>query len=425
MASRFLAALLAVVPWMVVSAQAEKPVYAHFIVGIVENYTVDDWKEDIAQAQAIGIDGFALNCAPERIDSYTPKQLANAYQAAEEMGFTVFISFDFAYWSTGDTAQITDIVGNYNDGAIVSTFVGDSMDWNAVKNALPDQKITALPNIQDPSYLASAQTGLDGAFSWYGWPTDGGNSIVSNISHKSNRISIPGPITTIWDDRFISNLAGRPYMAPVSPWFFTHFNTKNWVFICEEQPTIRWEQMLSLKPELVEIITWNDFGESHYISGSQPDHSDDGSSAWATGYPHDGWRTLWAPYIAAYKSGADAPTVESDQVVYWYRTTPKATVCTADTLGRPNGVDLLSDVVFVATMLTEPAELTVTSGSNAPVTVAVEAGIHTSNFTMGVGQQTFSVSRNGAQILGGTSEKDIADSCVTYNYNAYVGVLSA
>ncbi|KAI1425588.1 glycoside hydrolase family 71 protein [Xylaria sp. FL1777] len=412
MAKRFVTALLAAMPWMVES-QAEKPVYAHFIVGIVENYTVDDWKADITQAQAIGIDGFALNCAPERIDSYTPKQLANAYQAAEELGFKMFISFDFAYWSTGDTPSIIDILGNYNGGAIVSTFVGDSMNWNTVKSALPNQKITALPNIQDPSYLASAQTGLDGAFSWYAWPTDGGNSII------------PGPMTTIWDDRFIQNLAGRPYMAPVSPWFFTHFNTKNWVFICEDQPNLRWQQMLSLKPALVEIVTWNDFGESHYISGNQSHHSDDGSSAWATGYPHDGFRTLWAPYIAAYKSGADKPTVKSDELVYWYRTTPKNTVCTGDTLGAPNGIQYLADVVFVATMLTAPAQLTVTSGGNAPVTVTVDAGIITTNFTMGIGQQSFSLSRNGAVILSGTSEKEIANSCTKYNYNPYVGVLSA
>lgn len=176
----------------------------------MENFTIDDWKHDIQQAQAIGIDGFALNCAPPRIDDYTPKQLELAYAAAEELDFKMFISFDFAYWSNGDTELITDIVGNYsaspaqayyNDGAIVSTFVGDSFDWNAVKNALPDQKITALPNIQDPSYVANANTGLDGAFSWYGWATDGGNSVI------------PGPMTTIWDDRFIENLAGRPYMA--------------------------------------------------------------------------------------------------------------------------------------------------------------------------------------------------------------------
>lgn len=83
-------------------------------VGIVENYTVDDWKEDMKQAQAIGIDGFALNCAPERIDNYTPRQLANAYKAAEELDFTVFVSFDFAYWTTGDTEAIIDIVQNYS-----------------------------------------------------------------------------------------------------------------------------------------------------------------------------------------------------------------------------------------------------------------------------------------------------------------------
>jgi len=88
-----------------------------------------------------------------------------------------------------------------DDGVIVSTFVGDNMDWKAVKNALPGVKITALPNIQDPAFLANAQTGLDGAFSWYAWPTDGGNSII------------PAPMTTIWDDRFLQNLGDRPYMA--------------------------------------------------------------------------------------------------------------------------------------------------------------------------------------------------------------------
>jgi glucan endo-1,3-alpha-glucosidase len=46
-------------------------------------------------------------------------------------------------------------------------------------------------------------------------------------------------------------------MTAVSPWFSTHFNTKNWVFVCENLPTLRWEQMLSLQPDLIEIISWN------------------------------------------------------------------------------------------------------------------------------------------------------------------------
>jgi len=265
--------------------------------------------------------------------------------------------------------------------------------------------------IQDPGSLANPTAGLDGAFSWYAWPTDGGNSVIE------------GPMTTVWDDKFLENLGDMPYMAPVSPWFFTHFNTKNWVFICEEQPTHRWEQMLQMKPELIEVVSWNDFGESHYISGSQPNHSDDGSSAWADGFPHDAWRTLMKPYIAAYKTGAEAPQVDEDQLVYWYRPTPWNVECSNDTLGGPRGRELLDDVVFVSTLLTELAELTVTSGGQDPVTVEVEAGIHTSNFTMGLGVQKFSVSRGGTEILSGEGEMEISDKCEVYNYNAYVGSL--
>ncbi|KAH7100744.1 glycosyl hydrolase family 71-domain-containing protein [Auriculariales sp. MPI-PUGE-AT-0066] len=390
---------------ILVSAQTDRAVYAHFMVGIVRDYTVDDWKADMVEAKAIGIDGFALNCAPPRVDSYTPDQLANAYEAAGQSNFTVFISFDFAYWQNDDTALITSFLANYSShpgqakydgGQIASTFVGDSFDWGPVKSAL-GSKLTALPTSRTLLRL------------WLAWPTDGGNSII------------PGPMTTTWDDRFVEFLDDRIYMAPVSPWFSTHFNSKNWVFICEELITDRWEQMLALKPTLIEIITWNDYGESHYIAGPEPNHDDDGSSQWADGFPHDGWRHIMKPYIAAYKAGADTPTVEEDELVYWYRPTPKDTKCTNDTLPAPQGIQLLADVIFVTTMLTEAASLTVTSGTQAPVTIDVAAGIVTKNFTMGVGKQSFSLTRNGAKILGGDGGLDISSSCTKYNFNAYVG----
>lgn len=127
------------------------------------------------------------------------------------------------------------------------------------------------------------------------------------------------------------------------------------------------------------------------------------------------------PYIAAYKSGASQPTVDSDGLVYWYRPTPKDAQCTSDSLGDATGKELLEDVVFVSTLLTQPGELTVTSGSQPPVTVPAPAGISTFNFTMGVGSQQFKVSRGGSTILGGTGGKDISGSCQKFNYNAYVG----
>ncbi|KAJ5478790.1 hypothetical protein N7530_004299 [Penicillium desertorum] len=354
------------------SSQSEdKYVFAHFMAGIVKDYQLEDWKEDMTTAQSIGIDAFALNCAS--IDSYTPTQLALAYEAAEQVNFKVFISFDFAYWTNGDTEKITEYMKQYaghpaqmqyKGAAVVSTFVGDSFNWDAVKQNTP-HPIYALPNLQDP---AEATTG----------PAKSADA--------------------------------------VSPWFSTHFNTKNWVFVCENLPTLRWEQMLSLQPDLIEIITWNDFGESHYIGPYSAHHSDDGSSQWAVNMPHDGWRNLFKPYIAAYKSGSKAPTVETDEVVYWYRPTPKGVVCTGDTLSAPMGADMLSDSIFIATMLTSPATLTVQSGNNAPVDIEVPAGIVTSN--------SFKVARGGHTILSGQGGLDVKDSCVHYNFNVYVGSIT-
>ncbi|KAF7302058.1 hypothetical protein MIND_00772300 [Mycena indigotica] len=397
-----------------------KAVYAHFMVGIVENFSVADWVGEMQTAKAIGIDGFALNCAPPRVDSYTPKQLANAYAAATQVGgFTVFPSLDFAYWNNGDTGTIIQLLQNYsslpsqaryNGRPIISTFVGEYFDWAAVK---PTVNVFAIPNLEDPAQVNSLSTSFDGAFSWYAWPTDGGNSIKV------------GPMDTTWDDKFVTNLRnagkGQIYMMPVSPWFSTHFNSKNWVFIAEQLITDRWPQVLSIKPELVELVTWNDFGESHYISDSEPTHSDDGSSVWANGYPHAGWRIITQAYIAAYKSGASAPVVNSDQLVYWYRAFPKNTVCTGDTLGPPNGINLLQDLIFVTTLVTSPATLTVTSGSFAPVTINVPAGVTTHNFTMGIGSQTFVLSRNGVQLAGGVGGMRTSNTCTIYNFNAYVG----
>ena len=60
-------------------------------------------------------------------------------------------------------------------------------------------------------------------------------------------------------------------MAAVSPCFFTHYGTeppfgwnKNFVYASDENLyATRWEDILSFKPDMVQIISWNDFGESH------------------------------------------------------------------------------------------------------------------------------------------------------------------
>jgi glucan endo-1,3-alpha-glucosidase len=58
------------------SPATSKYVIAHFMVGNVYSFTVDNWLADISLAHSSGIDGFALNVG---IDDWQPQQVANAY----------------------------------------------------------------------------------------------------------------------------------------------------------------------------------------------------------------------------------------------------------------------------------------------------------------------------------------------------------
>ncbi|KAG7441403.1 uncharacterized protein BT62DRAFT_486574 [Guyanagaster necrorhizus] len=61
-------------------------------------------------------------------------------------------------------------------------------------------------------------------------------------------------------------------MAACSPWFFTHYGrdtyNKNWIFNLDDWLfAARWEQLVKNKAEvnLVQLLSWNDYGESHYL----------------------------------------------------------------------------------------------------------------------------------------------------------------
>lgn len=108
---------------------------------------------------------------------------------------------------------------------------------------------------------------------------------------------------------------GQVYMAPISPWFFTvrysspdlelqadraisfrdsqHYGPnswrKNWIYRGDYWMfNTRWEQIMGARSgvDLVQIITWNDYGESHYIGPIEKDQPY--SNAWVDGFDHTG-----------------------------------------------------------------------------------------------------------------------------------------
>ncbi|KAF5332372.1 hypothetical protein D9758_016956 [Tetrapyrgos nigripes] len=407
-----------------------KLVFCHFMIGIVSDRSSSyAYDADMTRAKAAGIDAFALNIGT---DGYTDQQLQYAYDSAARNNMKVFLSFDFNWYSLyGSIPQIAGLINKYSsypsqlrvDNKIfVSSFVGDGVDVNAIRRSVSSPLYFA-PNFH-PGQADFSQ--LDGAFSWQAWQTNGQNRAPSN-----------GQLVTIdsEDKSYVNALQGKGYIAPASPWFSTHYGrevsySKNWVFPGDLLWYNRWFEILALKPRFVEMITWNDYGESHYIGPLSSPHYDDGNSKWVNDMPHNGWLDMAKPFIAAYKAGASSPNsyIKSDQIIYWYRTTPKNLNCdSTDTVpGIPDGFNTMSDNIFIVTLLMSPGTITVQTGAMV-YKFKAPSGASAFSVPFQVGAQTFTLTRNGKKVQGmsATSLKEIKNQCTCgiYNFNAYVGTV--
>ncbi|KAL2192789.1 glycoside hydrolase family 71 protein [Corynascus similis CBS 632.67] len=424
------------------AATGERLVFCHFMIGIVGDRTsTADYDDDMRRAKDAGIDAFALNIG---VDSYTDQQLNYAYESAAKNGMKVFISFDFNWYSPKDPGAVGRKIAQYAnqpaqllvDGRVfASSFAGDGLDVDAVR-AAAGIDVFFVPNLHPGQGSLAA---VDGAFNWMAWPNDG-----------NNKAPKPGNLVSVadGDNAYLDWLGEKTYMAPISPWFFTHFGpevsfSKNWVFPGGFLIFDRWNEVLEKGFPMVELITWNDYGESHYIGPLSSPHYDDGNSKWTNDMPHNGWLELSKPFIAAYKNKDTSVDkyITQDQIIYWYRRTLGSLDCDAtDTTagrpanndsgnyfqGRPDGWQTLEDVVYVVTLLTQPGAITVSSGGRV-IEQEVSAGANILTVPAGVGKQQFSLSRGGQVVLQDTSLMDISDVCPCglYNFNAYVGTVPA
>jgi hypothetical protein len=146
------------------------------------------------------------------------------------------------------------------------------------------------------------------------------------------------------------------------------------------------------------------------------------------------------PFIQAYKAGSSTVMqyLTSDQIIYWYRITPKALNCDAtDTTmqpannasgnyfeGRPDGYQSMADNVFVVTLLPTAGTVVVNSGGTA-YTYNAPAGASALSVPFHVGSQSFTLIRSARTVMSATSLKTIQNTCPCglYNFNAYVGTV--
>jgi hypothetical protein len=175
---------------------------------------------------------------------------------------------------------------------------------------------------------------------------------------------------TYVDASYMQYLYGKPYMMPVLPWFYTNLPgyKKNWVWNGDHLWYERWEQVLYLQPEWVEIIFWNDDGGSHYIS---PLH-ENAMAAFEIGnapynyvmaYMHEGWQDFLPYVIDLYKTGTATITQRASRSG---TAGPRGPACTNDeTSGNSASqfqvefppTEVLKDEVFFSALLGSPAGL--------------------------------------------------------------------
>ncbi|KNZ64436.1 hypothetical protein VP01_102g7 [Puccinia sorghi] len=337
--------------------QSPKLVFAHFITGLTVNYSRSDWSSQINLAASHGIDAFALNVGLP--DGWQLQQVKDAYEAADAVkttsgtSFKLFLSLDMSVIQSADdvTTWVTSFVPLsaqllINGRPLISTFSGEtnnlggddlSSGWYAALKAPlagRDQPLDALfiPawSSLDPTTAVSRNPVVDGIMTWSSWPTGSEN------------------INTLTDDQFQSNARSsrKLYMAGVT--------------LDEQDDNLyidRWMKLISMpdQPDFIQIISWNDYGESHYIGprlGTPP-----ADTTWLDGFDHQSWLKMSDYFIKWYKTGT-RPTIEDDAVHFNYRPHSVNAVATSDALPPPTNASVSVDAVYASTFLSPTSTAT-------------------------------------------------------------------
>ncbi|KAF5332429.1 hypothetical protein D9758_015133 [Tetrapyrgos nigripes] len=170
---------------------------------------------------------------------------------------------------------------------------------------------------------------------------------------------------------------------------YTTFN-KNFLYTADQHLYAkRWEALVNssfptndspsnpLNIDIIQIIFWNDYDESHYIGpikGAQPT----GSEAWTGGMGHAAWLPLTSYYASAFKNGGQYPDISKDG-------DGEKLAQVGDPVGEVTGKELVEDTIWTITLLAEPANVTFEVYAYTPSSNAND------NSSTIISSQTFSV----------------------------------
>lgn len=404
-----------------------RKVFAHYMV-CCPSYgaSAEGMKQEIQEAQAAGIDGFALNCGGWLSEDYKLKSQM-MYDAAKDLGtdFKLFFSLDGCCGNGPEVAldMITTFGRHpaqfiYQDKVVLSSWAaGDKTYWlDQVLTPLEKlgynvffvpffytEPVSELPdlNLIKNSYNAWWKDVVDGLFYF------GAAGLPKEINQSAEAYAK------------VARDANKLYVAPLSPFYWgrTQSNGRRYYeYHGGEGIELQWNSIISKQnPQWVEVVTWNDFNESYIcplLSDSHAHFYVDPPQGFLK--PHVGYLELSKYFIQWYKTGIQ-PSINTNSIYFFYRTHHKDIVALSDSLGPVSKrIGDLEDVIYLTTITKDALEIRVTSGVTQK-TLQTLPGISHNRIPFTVGEQRFEVFRNGIKIIDKQGEP-VSSVITHYNF---------
>ncbi|KAE9396148.1 WSC-domain-containing protein [Gymnopus androsaceus JB14] len=324
------------------------------------SYDYNAWVSDFNQMLPKQIDAVALNVGG---DSWQWDRILDAYNAAAATDMKVFISFDYTSFAC-DVGTTVNWVNHLNqqgsqfriDGRpMISSYSGFCLGaggWQSVRDQTGGYLMPFIYGMDSDQSLNSDST--FGFFdSWYCW----GCAWPQGDYNKSTA-----------DDQYYMGILGNRYATTVSPWMYTHYDSKNFYLRGDDWLiNNRWEQLIAMRDQLtfvengdlVRMISANLITMVHSpldCSLREP-HG-------LLAFPHTGFFDLSAYYITAFKTGT-YPQIKEDIIYFWSRPHPAAITANSDHLPRPTGWDWTLDTLWATVFCSSTCSVTLQVGTHS------------------------------------------------------------
>lgn len=413
-----------------------RSVFAHYMVAWPRDGKTagpEQYAQEMCDAMAAGIDGFALNCGGwSATEPYYKRRVRAFYDAADRFdgAFRLFVSAD------GNAQdELDDIIRTVRDRRAQLTVDGRPVLSAYALGGRDSAKARSL--IEQAKYLGAC-------FVPHLFPSTGEREIDADIAAEIiERVdqadgyfyfgAAGAPASLARSTRALSLAlrdAGKIFMAPVTPYYrglpqgtnYRAFETSGFAGMADE-----WRAAIESRATWVQIVTWNDWAESTYVAptgGPRQKYVYD--ARFGPILSHEGYLRASRHYIHWFKTGYPPPILR-DELFFFYRLHPVARGDIADLEWAasihgpprtPQGP--LVERIFACTFLTRPAFLTIGQDGREDRR-RLPAGISFVDVPSVPGQPRFTIVRDGHIVLDHAGELAVTARDFSSQYGYYSG----